>query len=647
MLLDYIRRRKSGVISWLIVGGVAVVFIFWGIGARQTAAARAATVNGHDLLIADVDREAVCLEKQYRRIFRGQPPEGLYSRADLRRQALDTLIVRTLLRQEAERLSLRTTDEEIRQEIMSAPIFQVGGQFDRAQYEQVVASDEFCTGATTPAAFEAWMRGQVATEKLARLTRDAAAVGDAEARQAYAAAHDTISLEFVRVPARPDAKATFPENVLTAHYEAHKSDYTKPATVTVAAAVIDPTLLGAKAAVSDEELQRAFEARREELAKPPEVSARHILVAVPENAEPAAVEAARAKAQAALDRLKKGEDFSKVALEVSDDRASLRNPKRAGDLGVLKRGTIVKPFEDAAFALKPGQLSDLVRSPFGFHVIRVDQVREGKTATLADVRDTLLADLKTEKGLRQGAEIAEALAAAAAKSGDLAAEAKKADVPVRTVGPISAARPAAGLGPTGKVSTEALRLQTKEVSPPIEDGRVWYVLQATARTEPSVPALAEVMDRVRADLARQKARIDAQQRATKLLEAARAAGSLAGPAKAAGLTVETTGPFDRRAAQIPKVGGSRGVAEVAFRLTPAAPFPGQPIVAGDDAVVIRLAGRQAADPSADPKGLAQVAQVLRREKSDVALHQLIEARRAAAKLWINPQLVPTTRAAVD
>jgi peptidyl-prolyl cis-trans isomerase D len=641
MPLDYIRQRKTGVLSWLIVGGVVIVFIFWGIGSRQSAAARAATVNGDDLLVADVDREAFCLEKRYRQAFGRQIPEGLLSRADLRRQALDTLIVRTLLTQEAERLGFRATDEEVRQAITSARIFEVGGQFDRAQYEQVVANDEFCTGFTTPATFEAWMRGQVATEKLVRLAHDAAAASDAEARQAYAAEHDTVSLEVVRVPARPDPKATFPENALTAHYELHKSEYAKPATVTVAAVVVDPAVVGAKVSVSDEELEEAFEASKEEMATPPEVSARHILVAVPENAEPAAVETARAKAQAALDRLKKGEDFSKVALEVSDDRASLRDPKRAGDLGFFTRGKMVKPFDDAAFALKPGQLSDLVRSPFGFHVIRVNQVREGKTVTLADVRDRLLANLKTEKGLRRAGEIADNLAEAAAKSGDLAAEAKKADVPVRTVGPISAARPAADLGPTGRTSTEALRLQVNQVSLPIEDGRVWYVLQATARTEPSVPPLAEVMDRVKADLARQNASAAAHERATKLLEAARAAGNLAAAAKAAGLTVETTGPFDRRAVQIPKVGASRGVAEVAFRLAAVAPFPERPIAAGDDSLVIRLAGRQAADPSADPRRLAQVKQALRREKGDAAVRQLIEARRTAAKLWINPQVAPT------
>lgn len=647
MLLDYIRKRKSGVLSWLIVGGVAVVFVFWGIGARQSAAARAATVNGHDVLIADVDWEASCLEKRYRQAFGGQLPEGLFSRADLRRQALDTLVVRTLLEQEAERLGLGATDDEVRQAIADAPIFRADGRFDRARYEQVVTNDEFCTGHRTPSSFEAWMRRQIAVEKVVTLARDAAAATEAEARQAYAAEHDKVSLEVVRVPARPDPKATFPEDELTAYYEAHKSEYTRPTTVTVTAAIVEPRAVDASVGVSDEEIRQAFEARKEELGTQPAVSARHILVAVPEDAAPDAVEAARSKAQAALDRLEKGEDFGKVALEVSDDRASLRDRKQAGNLGVFRRGEMVKPFEDAAFALKPGQLSDVVRSPFGFHVIRVDDVRAGKEAKLAEVRDRLLADLKAEKARRRAAEVADALAEAAAKSGDLAAEAQKAGVPVKAVGPISEGRPAAELGSTGKASAEALRLQVNQVSPPIEDGRTWYVLQATARTEPSVPKLAEVMDRVKAGLARQKAAAAARERAARLLESARAAGNLAGPAKAAGLTVETTGPFERRAAQIPRVGASREVAEAAFRLTPAAPFPDAPIAAGDDALVIRLAGRQPADPSADPPGLAQVAQALRREKGEAAVRQLVEARRATAKLWINPQLAPVGRTAAQ
>lgn len=647
MLLDYIRQRKSSVVSWLVIGGIAIVFIFWGIGARQDAALRAAKVNGHDITIAEVDQEAYRLQERYRQIFGGQLPEGLLSRLELRRQALDSLITRMLLRQEADRLGLEATDDEVRQVIMSMPVFQKGGRFDKETYAQALAAEILGREFRTPAAFETAMREQLTLQKLDRLVRDAVAVTDAEVRQAYAAEHDRVSLEFVRVPARPDPSATFPENELTAYYEAHKQEYAKPATVTVTAAVVDPKALGAKTPVSDEELKQAFEARKEELVTPPQVSARHILVAVPEDADPTAVEAARKKAQAALDRLKKGEDFGKVALEVSDDRASLRDPKRAGDLGFFRRGEMVKPFEDAAFALKPGQLSDLVRTPFGFHIIRVDGVREGKSPALADVRDQLLADIRAGKGQQQAAEIAEALADAAARSGNLAAEAKKADLPVKTVGPISEASFAPELGPTGKVSAEALRLQVNQVSPPVEDGGVWYVLQGTARTETSVPPLTEVMDRVRAGLARQKAAAASKERAAEILAAARASGDLAAAARAVGLSVETTGPFERRAAQVPKVGAAREVAEAAFRLTPASPFPDAPIAVGDDALIIRLANRQAADPSADPAGLVRVRAALTREKGDAALRQLVEARRTTAKLWINPQLASGSRSLVE
>ncbi|HWP35461.1 MAG TPA: SurA N-terminal domain-containing protein [Thermodesulfobacteriota bacterium] len=638
MLLEEIRRLKSGILSWFIIGGVAVVFIFWGIGTRQSQQARAATVNGHDILFADLEREAARLEQRYRELFRGSLPEGLVSRLDLHRQAFDRLIEQILIRQEVERLGLAVSDEELREAIAARPEFQREGRFDRLLYTQLLAGGAFGPDLRTPAAFEAALREDLLRQKLERLVVDAVQVTDAEVRQAYADQYDRVELEVVRVPARPDPAAPVPEDELVAYYEAHKAEYTRPATVSVVAVAASPERFEPLVTVTDDEVRRRYEARRAELSTPPQVSARHILVAVPPDASPEAVEAARQKARAALERLRKGEDFGKVALEVSDDRATLRDRARAGDLGFFARGTMVKPFEDAAFALKPGELSDVVRTPFGFHVIRVDAVREGRTPPLEEVRAQLEREIRLEKARRQAAEQAEALAEAAARSGDLEAEAKRAGLRAVRVGPIAAGESAPQLGPSGRVALEALKLQPGQVSPPIEDGGTWYVVQATARSEPVVPPLAEVKDRVRAGLARQKAAAAARTRAAEILESARKSGDLTAAARTAGLRVERTGPFGRDATEVPGLGRSREAVEAAFRLTTSAPFPEQPIALGDDSAVVRLLRRLPADPAADPQGFARVRQALEREKRQAAFEQFLRARRQAAALWVSPQL---------
>ncbi|HEY8369548.1 MAG TPA: SurA N-terminal domain-containing protein [Thermodesulfobacteriota bacterium] len=639
-MLDAIRQRKT-VFLWVILVPIAIVFIFWGIGGQTGGPLGvdvAARVNGTEISAAEVAAEQAAIEERFRQMFGGQLPPGLLRPEMLRAQAVENLVTRVLLEQEAERLDIEVTDEEVRQYILGMPVFQRDGRFDRDTYVAALTQGVMGQALRTPAAFEAAVRQTLAFQKLNRLVAESVSVTEAEARQAFHAERDKVSVEFVRVPARPDPKATFPEDELTAYYEAHKGEYERPAEVTAVVARVDPAKLADTITVSEEDIEAAFERRKDRLGTPPEVNARHILVKVDEHADAQAIEQARARAQAALDRVRKGEDFGKVALEVSEDPAKGSDPKSAGSLGWFGRGVMVKEFEDAAFALEAGQISDLVRSPFGFHVIKVERVREGKPATLEGSRATLEAELKAERARQQAGELADQLAVAAARSGDLAGEAKLRDIPTRTVGPFTAAAPPSDL--PAEAARAALRLEQGRVSAPVADGAAWVVVQVTGKTEATTPPLADVMDRVKAGLAREKAVAAARQQAASVLEAARKDGNLAAAARAAGLRVERTGLFERRTREIPKLGPAPAVAEAAFRLTEETPLPPEPVQVGDDAVVLRLAERQAADPSADPDTLARITRALEQEKGNAAFRAFVERLRRQAKIRIDPLYAP-------
>ncbi|HEU5322643.1 MAG TPA: SurA N-terminal domain-containing protein, partial [Methylomirabilota bacterium] len=168
-MLDVIRQRKT-VFLWAILVPIAIVFIFWGVGGRTTGGPLgpdvAATVNGTDITLAEVTNEQVQLEERYRQMFGGQLPAGLFKPEALRAQAVENLVTRTLLDQEAGRLGLEVTDEEVRRYILELPMFQRDGRFDHDTYVAALKGGAVGQTLRTPAAFEAAVRQTLAFQQL-------------------------------------------------------------------------------------------------------------------------------------------------------------------------------------------------------------------------------------------------------------------------------------------------------------------------------------------------------------------------------------------------------------------------------------------------------------------------------------------------
>jgi peptidyl-prolyl cis-trans isomerase D len=387
-MLDILRANARSALTYVLFGIIIVVFVVsFGPGScGQTAPggradADVATVNGVAVTLADLEQHYGQLYRSYQQQAGEAFTRELAERLGLRRAALDQLVDRVLVRQEAAEHGLVVTDEDLSRAVKEIPGFQSGGRFDHEYYTRAVSQ-----AYGSPARFEARLREDLAVEKMLALVRQTAKVSPEEVRRAFLEEGDRVSLEYVRFPlslARGEVKVAAPE-------------------------------VEAFAAANADRVKKAYDEGKDRWNKPKRVTARHILAKADADAPADANDAARRKAEQALERARKGEDFAKLAAELSDDGGT---KARGGDLGSFGPGVMAKEFEEAAFALKPGELGGPVRTRFGWHVVKVDQVQEPETVPFekarADVaRELLEADRAKELAQRRAAE-----ALAAAKAG--------------------------------------------------------------------------------------------------------------------------------------------------------------------------------------------------------------------------------------
>lgn len=361
-MLDTLRANSRSVLTYVLFGIIIIVFVVsFGPGSKGCSGGAgpseswAAKVNGATVPPADFDQQYVQLLRMYQQ--QGSPELNVLLQAQLRRMAMDQLVQRELVEQEAKKQGLVVTDDEVAAAIKVLPAFQGDGHFDMELYKRTVTN-----AYGSPAKFEDRMRGDLAFQKMIALVRQTAKVTEDEVKDAWMADNDRLAVEYARFP------------VGLARMEVKVSD----AQVKQFAAAQGPRI---------DQYYKEHQARFD---RPQRMRARHILAQVTEEAPPAQQDAARRKIDAALARIQKGEDFGKVAAEVSDDPGS---KSRGGDLGFFGPGVMAKDFENAAAKLKPGEVSSPVKTGFGWHVIKLEEIQPAKKLSLDEARPEIAREL--------------------------------------------------------------------------------------------------------------------------------------------------------------------------------------------------------------------------------------------------------------
>ncbi|MDQ3213994.1 MAG: peptidyl-prolyl cis-trans isomerase [Acidobacteriota bacterium] len=600
-MLDRMRRHK-GWLKWSLAIVVLAFILLYIPSFLETDATGAgnsqvvASVDGRDITAARFRRVYQQQMQAYRSAYGANVDERM-----LKQLGIDQRIVQQMLEEEtalaeAGRLGMTATDEEVRERIAVLPALQENGRFiGEERYRQLL---QMQNPPLRPDEFEDQVRRGITVEKLQAALTHWITVSDKEVDDEFRRRNEKVKLAVVSFPAdrfRTGLEATDAE--LTAHFEAHKNELKIPEKRKVRYALIDMQANRERIKISEEDLQRSYEDNQQQYSTPEQVRASHILLKT-EGKDEAAV---RKQAEDLLAKVRAGGDFGKLATQFSEDDVS---KAKAGDLDYFNKGQMVPEFDKVAFELPPGQISDLVKTQYGFHIIKVIDKKAAVSKPLAEVRAQIEDQLKWDRAQTEAQRTADDLAAKLKAPGDFDTVAKPRGLTVGESGLFSREEPISGLGMAPAVAERAFELKEGEVSDAIRTPQGFAFVTLTGRQDSYVPKFEEVKARVSDEVLKRKALDLARERAA-ALSAQMKSGDFNAAAKAAGLEVKTTELIARGTA-IPDIGASSAIDAAAFALP--AGGVSDPVVTDTGAVIVKvLEKRDAPAPAvaatgADPAG---------------------------------------------
>jgi peptidyl-prolyl cis-trans isomerase D len=591
-MLDRMRRHKN-ILKWSLAVVVLTFVLLYipdfvstrpsGTGASPSEVV--ADVGGRELTAREFQQRYVSQIQAYRNQFGGSINSALLRQLGVDQQILSQMVEEQVALIEAERHGIRVTDDELRQQIFSIPGLQENGQFiGEARYQQLLQSQN---PPMTASQFEEGLRRSLVVEKLRAALTDWMAVPDSDLEREYTQRNEKVKLQVVALTAdRFRDKVTVSDADVAAHFASHSAEYRKGEQRKIRYLLLDRDLARQKVVVPPTDVQRYYNDNIQQYETPEQVRASHILL------ETAGKNDADVKkrAEEILKQVKSGADFAELAKKVSEDKGSKAN---GGDLDYFGRGRMVPEFEQAAFSMQPGQISDLVKSQFGYHIIKVVDKRAGSTRPLEEVRAQIQQQLVMQLADQQLATRAAELEKRIDDPGDLDTIAKELGVMVQESSLFQRDDPVPGLGVAPQVAFEAFELADKKVSRAISTGRGAVFITVTEKKDPYVPKLDEVKDRVKEDLTRLRAADLSSQRANAIAASLKSAPNFSAAAKAQGLDAKDTELVARNSA-LPDIGVSPEVDKVAFAL----PVNGvsDPIKTTDGTVIVRIVEKDAVTP---------------------------------------------------
>lgn len=403
-MLEVIRKYAHSWLAKLILALITIPFAMWGVdsylkyGGDEGVVAR---VGDQKIGRQEFDRMLREQEQRLRGMLGANFDPAMMERAEVRRPLLDNLINQRVLLQEAARTGWVPSDAELATVIASIPAFQQDGKFAKGRYEAAVREQGL-----TPQAFEARLRQEMMVGQLRDSIIDSALVSKTVLGRMIRISEQ--QREVSRADFTPEqflAQAKVEPAALRSYYDKHQDEFRLPEQVRLEYVVLSVSELMKQLTVSDEEVKKYYAEHASRYGEPEQRRASHILITFPANATPAEKAAAHAKADEILVQLRRNpEKFAEIARQHSQDTGSAA---QGGDLGFFGRGAMTKPFEEAVFGMKAGEIAGPVESQFGAHLIRLTAVRPARTTPLERVRDDISQELKKQQAGRKFAEAAE------------------------------------------------------------------------------------------------------------------------------------------------------------------------------------------------------------------------------------------------
>ena len=589
-MLDRMRRHRDW-LKWSL-GLVCVAFVLFyipdflrGTGADAASGDTVAKVEGREITSADFRRTYQAQLQAYRSAYGGNMNDQLLKQLGVEQQILQQMVDERAALAEAERIGIKVSDEEVRQRIFAMPAFQDNGGFiGEARYQQLLRMQRPPMIASE---FEDNIRHGLAVEKLRGSLTDWLSVNDQDLEKEYRRRNDKVKLAVVSFTADSfRAQVTASDAEVASYFSGHQNDFKIPEKRKIRYLLIDVEALRGKTVVPASDIEREYNNNSEQYTTPEQVRASHILLKT-EGKDDASV---KARAEALLKQARNGADFAELAKKNSEDEASAKN---GGDLDYFGRGRMVPEFDQAVFAMQPGAISDLVKTQYGYHIIKLVDKKNATTRPLAEVRQQLNDQLAYQRAQAQAADLAQTLEKQIKTPADLDKVAKAQGLIVQESGLLARDEPILGLGPSPEAANKAFDMKTNDVSGPLRASRGFVFETLVAKQDPYVPKVEEVKDRVREELVKQKARDLSKQKAAELAAKLKSSPDFEKTAKAAGLEAKTTDLITQDS-PIPDLGVAPAVEDAAFKLALGA--VSDPIATDNGTAVIKVLEKKSVTP---------------------------------------------------
>jgi len=502
-MFDFVHKNKK--VVQIVLALITLPFAFWGVDSYRKSGGGEplAKVNDEKISQQEFDNALRQQQDRMRESMGGKFDQAMLDQPEVKNSILENLVSQRLLVSQARAAGLTVTDEQLAQVITGIEAFQKDGKFDKQRYAAALSKQNM-----TPLAFEARVRQEMGMRQLI----------DAYTRNGYASNAIADSLmrlneqqrmvSMAEITLDPFLKqATVDEPAVKNYYEKNSREFQAPEQARVEYVTFAAEALQSQMEVGNAEIKKYYDEHQPEFGTQEQRQAAHILISVAAQASEADKQAAKAKAEQILQQINKSPaKFAELAKQHSQDTGSAAN---GGDLGLFGRGMMVKPFDDAVFQLKPGEISGLVQSEFGFHIIKLLAVKPAKILALEEAKNTIAQKLKQQKANDKFAELAEKFSNAVYEQSDtLKPAAELVKMPVQQSGWLNK-----GQAETPPWTDKALQaVFAKEV---VKDKRNSAAVEVAPNTllaarvleykPASIRPLAEVSDAIRQKLMRQQA----------------------------------------------------------------------------------------------------------------------------------------------
>ena len=629
-MLRYLRENTGNWIIKIFLGIIVIVFVFLGVGSMNaTRQSEVASVNDKPITFSEFQDAYTGMVQRMRAQFGNALNDDLLKALNVKQQALNSLIDQKVLDIEAEKMKIVVSDQELQDVLLSIKAFQKNGAFDIELYKAVLGQNKL-----TPETFEAQQRKALKNAKLKEMVLNGITVSDTEARNWYLFQNTKMAVEYLTVDPGTFTGITPTSEQVEKQYQDNLDLYKSEPKRKAVYLVFSPEDHKGSAGVSDEQVKEYYEQNKDRFTTPEKVEASHILIKTDEDADEAAIEAARKEALAVYEKAAKGEDFSELAKEFSQGPSG----PNGGYLGSFERKSMVKPFGDAAFAMKAGEISKPVKTQFGWHVIKLKAKHQAKIEPFEKAATLIRNELEGQE-LQNLAYYQAGEAFDSVMDGDdfeqVAMIAKKT---LLNTPEFTADGQGLDIGNAPEFARNAFELKNDEISEVKQIGNQYYLIKVVEKIEPEQLALEAVKERIVDTLTARQQKEAARKTAENMLKQAGAGKKLAELATENKLTLASTELFTRNQS-IQGIPGSQGIAAAAFKLTEEDPVYSEVLRAGQNFYIIGFKEKLVPETMAAEENQDKIRQEVAYRKQQQFYSAWIENLKSNAEIRINPEMV--------